>query len=261
MTWDWSKEPWVDDARKIPDEVMSYIRKIAVHAIEEREVSPEEVTNVFSISRTCIYRWLNIYRDGGIDALETERAPGAKPKITTKIDEWLEYVVLEKTPLDYGYDSVLWTKCILRELMGKVFNLDVSASSIGLHLRELGLSYQKPEYNAAEQDSEEVKHFLDVKLPIIHKVANKLGASILFEDESGVGIRTRYGRTWGKRGKTPKVYRSEKRGGYNVLSAVSAEGKLKYLIKDKKINSEVYVEFLKQLLRDIEYPIVLVAVP
>lgn len=259
MTWDWSKEAWIDDARKIPDDVMSYIRKIAVYAIENKGMSPEQITKVFGISRPCIYRWLNIYRHDGIEGLETEEPPGAEPKITGKIDEWLEYVVLEKTPLDYGYDTVLWTKRILRELLNKEFKIDVSMSSIGLHLRKLGLSYQKPEYNAVEQDSEEVRHFLEVKFPIIQRVANKLGATILFEDESGVGIRTRYGRTWGERGKTPKVYRSEKRGGYNVLSAVSAEGVLRYSIKDKKINSEVYVEFLKELLIHSENPIVLVA--
>lgn len=258
MGWDWRKEPWVDDARKIPDDVMSYIRKLAVYAVERRGVSPEEVMNVLGMNRTCIYRWLNIYRDNGVEALETESAPGAEPKITREMDDWLKYIVLERTPLDYGYDTVLWTRDILTEILKRRFNIDVSVSSVGLHLRELGLSYQKPEYNATEQDGEEVKLFLEVKFPMIQRVAKKLGASILFEDESGVGIRTRYGRTWGKRGKTPKVYRSEKRGGYNVLSAVSAEGKLRYSIKDKTIKSKEYVEFLKQLLRDSEHPIVLV---
>jgi transposase len=258
MTWDWRKEPWVDDARKIPDDVMNYIRKLAVYAVEKRGVSPEEVTNVLGMNRTCIYRWINIYHEDGIDALETESAPGAMPKITREMDDWLKYVVLEKSPLDYGYDTVLWTKGILTEILKKRFKIDVSVASVGLHLRELGLTYQKPEYNATEQDSKEVKHFLEVKFPIIQRVAKKLGASILFEDESGVGIRTRYGRTWGKRGKTPKVYRSEKRGGYNILSAVSAEGKLQYSIKDKTIKSKEYIEFLKQLLRYSEHPIVLV---
>ena len=93
MTWDWSKEAWIDDARKIPDDVMSYIRKIAVYAIENKGMSPEQITKVFGISRPCIYRWLNIYRHDGIEGLETEDAPGAEPKITGKIDEWLEYVV------------------------------------------------------------------------------------------------------------------------------------------------------------------------
>jgi hypothetical protein len=32
---------WMLDARKIPDEVMNYIRRIAVRAVEEKHYSPE----------------------------------------------------------------------------------------------------------------------------------------------------------------------------------------------------------------------------
>ena len=133
--------------------------------------------------------------------------PGAKLKITTEMDEWLRYIVLEKSPLDYGYDTVLWTKGIISELLRERFKIDVADSTVGLHLRDIGLSYQKPEYVSTEQDSEEVKHFINVKFPIIQRLAVKLGADILFEDEAGIGIMTRYGYTWGeKRGRRKLKY-------------------------------------------------------
>jgi hypothetical protein len=34
-------EEWMNDARKIPDEPMGYLRKVAVRAIEEKGYSPE----------------------------------------------------------------------------------------------------------------------------------------------------------------------------------------------------------------------------
>ena len=37
------KPDWLSDGRLIPDEVMSYLRKIAVHAVEEMGCSPEDV--------------------------------------------------------------------------------------------------------------------------------------------------------------------------------------------------------------------------
>ena len=47
--------------------------------------------------------------------------------------------------------------------------------------------------------------------------------SIAFEDEAGVGLRTHSGRTWGLAGETPEVAVTDQRGGYNVLSTVSAD--------------------------------------
>ena len=35
------KGNWLSDARKIPDEVMNYLRRIAVRAVEEKHDSPE----------------------------------------------------------------------------------------------------------------------------------------------------------------------------------------------------------------------------
>jgi hypothetical protein len=49
---------WLTDARKIPDEVMSYIRKLAVRAVVEFGWSPECVYAVFGLSRSSLYDWL-----------------------------------------------------------------------------------------------------------------------------------------------------------------------------------------------------------
>lgn len=39
------KAEWMFDARKIPDEVMNYLRRIAVRAVEEKHYSPEVVAD------------------------------------------------------------------------------------------------------------------------------------------------------------------------------------------------------------------------
>lgn len=60
---------------------------------------------------------------------------------------------------------------------------------------------------------------------------------------------TRHGKTWGLKGKTPIVKVSMVRGGYNVLSVVTAQGGMAYSIKDATINGSRYIEFLKELIR------------
>jgi hypothetical protein len=57
-------EAWLLDGRQIPDEVMGYIRKMAVQAVRERGQSPEVVAEIFNFNRSCIYRWLVVCPSG-----------------------------------------------------------------------------------------------------------------------------------------------------------------------------------------------------
>ena len=84
--------------------------------------------------------------------------------------------------------------------------------------------------------------FLEVKFPKIQRLAEKRGADIAFEDEAGVGIMTRSGHTWGEVGHPPEVAVSDRRGGYHVLSIITATGELRYSLEETNINGERYVE-------------------
>ena len=107
------KADWLSDARKIPDEVMNYLRPIAVRAVEEKHYSPELIADILGMSRSRIYDWLRWYRDTGEAALDTRLAPGAPAVITPVMDGWLKQTVLNSTPVDHGYDTVLWNRSIL----------------------------------------------------------------------------------------------------------------------------------------------------
>lgn len=251
------KDPWAQDGRKIPGLVMNYIRKLAVRAVEEKGYSPEAVVDMLGMSRSCIYDWLRKYHNEGMAGLETRAAPGAEPQVTEEMEIWLRKTVLETTPKAHGYDTHLWNCAILAELLDGEFGVRVSGRTISRHLRKLGLSYQKPHYRAVEQDPEEIRYFLEEKFPRIRRLAKKIDAEIAFEDESGVGVSTRYGRTWGEQGETPEVAATDRRGNYNVLSTVSAKGNLRYSTTDEHINSQRFIAFLKQLIQGRTQPLIL----
>jgi transposase len=251
-------EEWLVDGRKIPDEVMDYIRKVAVQAIRENGQSPELVAKVLNFNRSCIYEWLKKYDEGGYEALESRKPPGAKPVITQEMEVWLEETVLNSTPVEHGYDTNLWTRDILAELLKKEFGVSVSGLSVNLHLRKLGLSYQKPSYRDVARDEQEVEHFVSDTFPRIQRLADKMGADIGFEDEAGMGLMRRSGRTWGRVGSTPVVQVVMQRGGYNVLSIVTPKGEMNYSVTEESVNSERYIEFLDSLIHGRERPLILI---
>jgi len=86
-----------------------------------------------------------------------------------------------------------------------------------------------------QRDEQEIEHFLNDKFPRIRRLADKIGLT----SDSRMKQRRRYdthGRTWGPRGQTPIVKVSMQRGGYNVLSVVTAQGEMGYSIKESAIN-------------------------
>ena len=252
------KPDWMSDARQIPDEVMTYLRQIAVCAVLEKNFHPAEVSDMLGISLSAIYDWLNRFKIDGYQGLETRKAPGMRPVITKAMDEWLKKTVLDSTPDDHGFDTPLWTCDILAVLLKCYFGIDVIGATVNQHLKKLDLSCQKPNYCANEQNPDEVKRFLDYKYPRIQRLAAVMGAEIGFEDEAGIDLRERSGRTWGAIGKAPKVRVTGQRGRFNVLSVVTATGRLNYKLTQQIINSRCYVDYLAYLIKGRERPLFLI---
>ena len=252
------KPSWLSDARQIPDEVMSYIRKIAVHAVDEKGCSPELVTKVLGMSRSVIYDWINRFRKQGYEGLDTQKASGAVPVVSEEMETWLKETVIEKTPENFGYNTTLWTCDLLASLLAERFGVNVVGATIYYHLRRMDLTYQKPNYIAREQDPAEVERFVNEKFPKIQRFANKIGADIGFEDEAGVDLREHAGKTWGARGVRPDVWATGGRGRLNVLSVVTVQGNLNYHVTEKRIDSTEYIQFLEQLIRSRTRPLILI---
>ncbi len=241
----------------MPDQVLEYLRKIAVRAVEEQGYSPEVVIGVLGLSRSCMYDWLQRYQSQELRGPESHPARGVEAQVTEAMEAWLKETVLHSTPLAHGYDTRLWTRDILAAPLQERFGVPVTGHTTSGHLKKLGLSYQKPRYRAVEQDPQEVAFFLEEKLPRIQRLAEKLGADIAFEDEAGIGVRTRSGRTWGLVGEPPEIRVTDRRGGYNMLSAVTGQGQMRYSLEAGRINSTRYVEFLKHLLKGRTHPLLI----
>lgn len=252
------KPNWLSDARLIPDEVMSYLRKIAVHAVEENHHSPEDVIKVFGFSRSCMYDWLKRFKEDGYDGLDTKKALGIPATVTEEMDVWLKQTVLDSTPEDFGYDTTLWTCDLLAELLAEKYGVNVIGSTVNNHLHQLGLTNQKPNYIAREQDPVAVEQFLKEKFPKIQGFAENIGADIGFEDEAAVDLRDHSGKTWGDCGVRPDVYVTGQRGRLNILSVITAKGDFHYHVTEKRINSEEYIQFLKQLIQERDRSLILI---
>lgn len=162
------------DARKLSHETLEEIRIRAVQRVESGE-SPEVVIKALGFSRSCIYTWLALYREGGLEALRAKKLEGRPTKLTGKQIQQLYSIIVMGTPLQHRFAFALWTCAIIRELIRKKFGIHLSEVSVGRLLKKLGLSAQRPLFRAYQQDPEKVEAYLKEEYPKIKKRAKAKG--------------------------------------------------------------------------------------
>jgi transposase len=235
------------DCRKLDHKTLTELRKRGVASVQQGE-SPETVARSLGINRTTIYDWLAKYRSGGWGALEARKRGGGKRKLNGRGMRWLFDTITMKNPVQLKFEFALWTCDMVRQLIARKFKVQLSRTSVNRLLTQLGLSAQRPLWRAYQQDPQKVERWLKVEYPRIKRLAAKEGADIYFGDEAGVRSDHHAGTTWSPRGVTPVVSSTGARFGFNMISAVSPRGMLRFMVVEGKVNAGVFIEFCKRLL-------------
>src|SRR4029077_2417506 len=125
----------------------------------------------------------------------------------------------------------------------------LSANSVGRLLAQLGITCQKPLHRAQERDEALVEQWLKKEYPKIKALAQREKAEIFFGDAAHMRSDHHAGRTWGKKGETPVVETTGARHGISLISAITSNGHMRFMIKESGgVNADVFIEFLKRLL-------------
>ena len=235
------------DGRKINRKALEEIRIRAVKRVEAGE-SPEVVIKALGITRPRIYEWIAKYREGGIEALHSRKAPGKTPKLCSNQLEKIYHLVVGVDPRQLKFEFALWTRGMIRELIKREFGVRLSEVSVGRLLKKLGLSPQRPKRRAFQQDELLVVEWMAKDFPAIKKLAREQKKEIYFGDESSVRSDYHSGTTWAPRGKTSVVTTTGARHKVNLISAISPRGSMRLMATEDNVDSSVFITFLKRLI-------------
>ena len=246
-----------DDGRKLDHKTLEQLRLRAVRQVEQG-AHPEDVAAGLGMTRAAVYGWLAKYREGGLEALRAKPVPGRPPRLSGAHLQRLYTLVVGNDPRQLQFTFALWTRAMVRELIRREFGVALSEVSVGRLLRKLGLSPQRPLYRAYQQNPQAVARWKQEEYPQIRALATQMGATIYFADEAGVRSDYHAGTTWAPVGRTPVVATTGDRFGVNLISAITAKGKLRFAAYEGSLNGPVFIDFCRRLLADSPGPVFLV---
>ena len=122
--------------------------------------------------------------------------------------------------------------------------------TVGEYLKRWGFTPQKPIKRAKEQNSRAVEQWLKNEYPKITRTAKKEKAEIYWGDETGVQNEANRVRGYGPKGITPILKVTAKRAHLSMISAITNEGKVRFMVYREAMTQAKLVVFMSRLIRD-----------
>jgi len=162
----------------------------------------------------------------------------------------LRYLIARGCPDQFGLSFALWTRQAVRALIARETGVWLTLPVVGRYLRAWGFTAQRPARRATERQDEAVRAWLENTYPAIARKAKGHGCEIQWADETGLSSRANYGRSFAPRGQTPVIRRPGKRFSQSMISSLTNQGKLRFMIYEGAIKAPIFLNFLQRLVRE-----------
>ena len=237
------------DARFLPLVVQQEIRHKAIQMFL-KGFAQVHISTTLGVSTRAIYTWIKAYKELGEKGLKIHKR--GRPK-GTQLQPWqsaqIVNLIKNSCPDELSLPFFLWTRESVGLLIKKKFNISLSKWTVGRYLANWGFSPQKPARRAIEQNPKAIESWLKVEYPMIQKLSKKEKATIYWGDEMGLRSDHNVGRTYGLKGKTPVLKRTGNRFSCNMISTITNQGKLTFMVFDENFTEDVFLKFLKKFIR------------
>lgn len=237
------------DARSLPSIAQEDIRLKAIQAVQNG-AKQVEVADIFGVTRHAVGKWVKVYKEGGEKALKAKKR--GRPKGGSLLPWQAAQIaksVVDRCPDQLKLPFYLWTREAVAQLIENRFGIQLSVWTAGRYLKRWGFTPQKPVRRAFEKNPKAVCRWLEEEYPAIRNQAKREKANIYWGDEMGLRSDHAVGRSYGRCGCTPVIPGTGQRFGCNMISAITNKGQLNFMVFKKRFCSEVFLDFLKRLVK------------
>lgn len=243
--------PVARDFRKLDAAAQAEARRIAVAMVKAGKTRIEAASLV-GVNRRFVGAWVAAEKAKGPGALQGRRRgrrPGEQKALTWEEEAKVRKLVADKCPDQLKLPFALWTREAVAVLIESKTTKRLSLKVVGRYLASWGMTPQRPMRRATERNEAAVQQWLREDYPAIAERAKAEGAEIQWADETGVSNQANYGRSYAPVGKTPIIPRPAARFSQSMISSVTNRGLMRFMIYDGALNIEIFLSFLKRLVK------------
>ena len=229
--WGLLKKLWMKNQKE-------YIRR-RLRAIRMlwRGFSREDVIKKLDLDPSTLIIWMKTLVEYGVDdgliRLAKEKKLKKEGKLSINQEQALIYMINHQSPTDYGYTQYIFTAKILREIVMRLWNIEVSDQTIYNIFDRNNYSYQKAHRDYEHADYTKQHQYAKDLLNVIKKLKEK--ERLVFFDEFSVTNRTSLFYGWARRNGRLRIKSNEKNR-KRINGFLSVDGN----------SGEIYLEFSKK---------------
>ncbi len=249
-----------EDARKFTTETQEQLRKQAIR-LRKHGKTYKGIAEIVGVHKDTVWKWWRKYKSCGAKGLKVQkrgRRYGAQRSLDISQETKIQKLIRDRTPDQLKLTFALWTRQAVQELIQLEFGIRMPVRTVGEYLRRWGFTPQKPLKQAYEQQPAAVQKWLKEDYVAIAERAKQERAEIHWGDETGVRSDSQHGRSYAPKGNTPVIRLSAKRTSVNMISTVTNQGKVRFMIYKEKMNAKVLIKFIKQLIKGSDQKIFLI---
>jgi transposase len=233
------------------------LRIIAIIAVAGGD-SIEKVADLIQTSNETVRNWVNAFLCSGVQSLYPNTSPG-RPKTLSDSEVKKLKKMLEKKPEDFDLRGGCWDAKKIRTLLLRCFGKKLSTKYIPELLKNIGLSFKKARVKAGKGNDFLRAKWIDDTWPRILTTAEKQDAHIFFGDEAYFSIFGTSGYTWTLTNAEAIIESTGSKENIHIIGAINFQtGKTHALMTEGKVDEDVFICYLKTLLKETRKPIHLI---
>ncbi|MDQ3834207.1 MAG: IS630 family transposase [Actinomycetota bacterium] len=133
-------------------------RRLRAWELRKEGWSQQRIADALGVSKGAVSQWMKRGREGGVQALKRQPAPGATPRLSEQERARLPEL-LGRGAEAHGFRGEAWTCERVAEVIRREFGVSYHPAHVSRLVRASGLSLQKPSRRADQRDEEAIERW------------------------------------------------------------------------------------------------------
>lgn len=249
------------NAMKLSPEEQSFLRK-TIATLYTKGFTAPQISDMLEVKPRHVRSTIQKYKEGGMEAIALKtmgRPRGSNKTLETEQEEKVRETLTTKAPEEFGLKGFLWDMRNVLAVVFILFNIKVPRSSMAEYFVRWGFTPQRPVIRNYKQNPAHIKEWLEITYPKIKQKAKEENAEIFWGDETGIQNKCNYVKGYAPKGQTPVAkLTTDKKLRINMISAITNQGKLRFMLYDGRMNQQCLIKFMGRLIKTAERKVYLI---